>query len=30
MAPLLGLEPMPDQAPEADSAGIVPISATAE
>ncbi|HUL10481.1 MAG TPA: penicillin-binding protein 2 [Candidatus Acidoferrum sp.] len=30
MAPLLGLEPMPDQAPEADTERLVPVSATAE
>ena len=30
MAPLLGIEPIPDQAPIADTAHLVPVSATAE
>ncbi len=30
MAPLLGIEPIPDDAPEAQSAQLVPVSATAE
>ena len=30
MAPLLGIEPIPDDAPEAQSARLVPVSATTE
>ena len=30
MAPLLGIEPIPDQPPVADSAHLVPVSATTE